>query len=305
MKFTSLLKDPNYSRGFGVRGLGLTPDDLGVKKEFHFGQDLPPVWQIAQWAARYDLANDEQGSVFEVSPGVFKMQTKTNTLIADTVNRSLSFKCYAEYCYDKPRKKNDPWQHLLVENSFAQIDDGAPLTRITKLDSLTISGSIQLLEFEDHMGDLFDSETHAAQFLLYLTIHNVEKNSSGFGEMIWFGIPFFDNRFKILEPSAMFDKGTSCLMVSIGSKAVFLDSGEFFRNGKIIAGENSPVHEFEVNALDLIKSAYETARLEGYFLNTQLQDLAVTGMNMGWEMPGTYNVAMRVNSFDVIAGYND
>ena len=298
-----LLKDPYFKRGFHVRGLGGSPENCMTQLDVKFGQALEPEWNYCQWAARYNLADPKEGKITEVSDGVFRLETKTNTLLCDTNNKTLIFTCNASKCYDKPRTADQPWQHLLIETGFTSLDAPDDYTSVARLKSLVISGKVQLLKFEDHMGDFFDEEIHAAQFLMFLTIHNGNKESKGFGEMIWFGINFFDNRYEWSEYTAMFDKGTACLMVGNGNRPVYPGGKSFFENGKIIAGEDTPEYAFEIEAVERIKSAYETARQEGYFQNTEFEDLYVTGMNLGWEMPGTYDVSMKLRDFDITVEY--
>ena len=294
-----LLKDPFYKRGFAIRGLGGTPDQCGVQREEMFGQSEKPCWSYAQWAAKYNVANPDEGTITECSEGVFELKTPTNCLLVDTNQKSLTFTCTTTNCYDHPRTASNPWQHLLIETSFTDIYQPDDFSIVTSLESLKISGKVQLLNFEDHMGEAFDPGIHAAQFLLYLTVHNANPESKGFKEMIWFGVNFFDNRREWSEYSALFDEGTQCLMVGIGNRPVFPGGKSFFENGKIVFGEGTPEYAFEIEALPMIKNAYYTAREEGYFQNTNFEDLCVSGMNMGWEMPGTYNASINVRDFDI------
>lgn len=297
-----LLKDPNFKRGFNIRGLGGAPERCGVEMEATFGQSEKPCWNYSQWAAKYNLANPNEGTITEYRQGVFEMKTPTNCLLVDTNQKCLDFTCITTNCYTHHRTSlSDPWQHLLIETNFTDVQNPAPYCMVKNLRSLTISGKVKLLNFEDHMGEAFDENIHAAQFLLYLTIHNANKNSKGFGEMIWFGVNFFDNRHEWSEYSAMFDVGTQCLMVGIGNRPVFPGGNSFFDDGRIVFGEESPEYSFEIEAASKIRKAYFTAREEGYFQNTEFEDLCVSGMNMGWEMPGTYNVSMRVRDFDITA----
>ena len=294
-----LLKDPFFKRGFNIRGLTPEADRKEKWAQVKFGQTENPCWNYGQWAAKYDLANPEEGALTEISKGVFELKTLTNQLLVDTNNRELVFTCITTNNYQHHRTGSDPWQHLLVETDFTNVYQPDDFTMLKRLDSLKISGKVKLLNFEDHMGEAFDPEVHAAQFLLYLTIHNANRSSKGFGEMIWFGVNFFDNRHEWSEYNAMFDVGTQCLMVSIGNRPVYPGGKSFFEGGRIIFGEDSPEYPFEIEALPMIKNAYYTAREEGYFQNTEIDDLCVSGMNLGWEMPGTYNASMKMRDFDI------
>ena len=45
--------------------------------------------------------------------------------------------------------------------------------------------------------------------------------------------------------------------------------------------------------------AYKLARKNGYMQQTSLEDLYVSGLNFGWEIPGTYDAAMQVRDFSI------
>ena len=299
-KTVCLLKDPSYRRGFGLRGLGGEGGGIGVEYTAQFAQSQPPCWTLAQWAARYRLGDPAVSTITETAPGVFDMRCPTNHFVCDTHTKTLLFDSTTTNNYTHPRRPNEGWQHLLIETNFTDLHAPDEFTHIQDLKSLCISGKVQLQKFEDHLGADFVYDLHAAQFLLYLTVHNANPASEGFGEMIWFGVNFFDNRREWTEYSADFDVGTQALMVGIGNRPVYPGGKSFFDpEGRIIAGPDTPEYAFSIDALPMIRGAYDTARAEGYFCRTQPEDLYVTGMNLGWELPGTYNAAMQLRDFDI------
>lgn len=300
MDYKSLFIDPHFKRGFNVKGLGGSPDKIHTELEAKFGQDQSPVWNLCQWAARYNLANPKEGTLVEESKGVFRLKTKTNDFLCNTNNGALTFDSNAANCYDRPRINDEPWQHLLIETGFTDLKNPSPLNHVASIQETLIKGKLKLLEFEDHMGDDFDEEFHAAQFVFFLTIHNANRDSKGFGEMIWFGVNFFDNRYEWTDYQAMFDKGTQCLMVGLGNRVAYPGGKSFFEGSIVIAGEDSPEYSFEIPIAKAIWKAHSTAQDEGYFQNTSFDDLYITGMNMGWELPGTYHASMSLRDFDIL-----
>jgi hypothetical protein len=152
--------------------------------------------------------------------------------------------------------------------------------------------------FEDHMGSAFNPNTHAAQYLMYFSVRNKDTN-----DFIWFGFPLFDNRSEWNEPSSMFDKGTSALMVGIGNRVLYQANGKnnCWKNGKINAGPTVDWSTFNIDVLPLIKGALETAHNDGYMENTSVDQLVISGMNLGWEIPGTYDASMEMKDFSVTA----
>ena len=211
MKQISLLKDKNYINGFNLRGLGGTDNDAATIKVIQFGtQDDKPSWQLGQWASRYSFADESVTAITQKDNGVFEMENPTKHFTIDTNRPLLIFDCTASKCYDAPRK-DGLWQHLLIETEFTDINNPDSYTKVSELTDIEVSAKIKLLKFEDKMDGRQDPELHAAQFLLFFTVHNANKDSKGFHEMIWFGITFFDNRYEWNEENSLFDVGTNCL----------------------------------------------------------------------------------------------
>ena len=50
-----------------------------------------------------------------------------------------------------------------------------------------------------------------------------------------------------------------------------------------------------------MRKAFETVQAEGMLQNSTWNDMYIAGMNIGWEVPGTYDVEMRVKNLDVVA----
>lgn len=304
MKKISILKDRQFKNGFEVKGLGGSDDDSKIEKTIQFDtciNNAKPSWIVAPWSAKYSFADDTVTKIEKSGPGCFKIENPTNCLVIDTNTPSLIFMSTPSENYENPRKNmSDPWQHLLVETSFIDFHNPESFAKVSEIMDVEIIGKVKLLKFEDKMGSVVDPIIHAAQFLLYLTIHNVNVNSKGFGQMIWFGIPFLDNRFEWMDENAAFDIGTQCLMVGIGNRPVYPNGVNLFQDGNPFGGDTSPEYTINISVLDKIKDAYGTARKEGYFQNTELEDLYITGMNMGWELPGTYDVSMKVSEFDIL-----
>ena len=59
--------------------------------------------------------------------------------------------------------------------------------------------------------------------------------------------------------------------------------------------------DIHVDVAPWIAYAYKLARKNGYLATTDFQDLYVSGLNIGWEMPGTYDGVMRIRGFSLVA----
>ena len=52
----------------------------------------------------------------------------------------------------------------------------------------------------------------------------------------------------------------------------------------------------------MIRHAFELAQSRGFLKNTKYENLGITSMYIGWELPGTFDVGMDVNNMKLLAG---
>jgi len=296
-KVYSLFSDPNFENGFKV--FGMSTADGGNEGSFVFNpleSSGRQYWQIAQWGSRYSFADSAHTKIKKLGNGVFSMDNTTKVFTIDTKTNKMTFTGLASKCYDTHRTGSEPWLHLLISQGFVKSK-----TKVSELKSVVVKHSNRLTMFEDHMGSAFNPSSHAAQFLMYFSVSNNDINSPELNRYLWFGFPFFDNRHEWNEASSMYDKGTNSLMVGIGNRVLYQTNGKnnCWKNGKINASPNAEWSSFELDVLPLIKQALITAHKDGYLLQTSLEQLVISGMNMGWEIPGTYDATMEVKDFSV------
>jgi len=296
----SLILDSNYENGFAVKGLGGDQGTTATVGTFNYlNVSGRPFWSLAQWTSKYDFMDQSVTTFKELGEGIFRYINPTKEFTVDTKNAILTFGGIASNCYDSPRASgSDSWFHILIESTFSMSGNN-PDTNVSELKAVKIKLSSKLTKFEDKMDGQADPGLHAAQFLMYLNIQNQDVNDPGYGEMIWLGLPIFDNRYEWLDTSAMYDNGTGAMMYGIGNKKLYMDGANFFDEGAIVAGETSPWIQIDVDVLNDIKIAYEIARYRGYFKDTDFEELYISGMNIGWEIPGVYDAEMQVKDLSV------
>jgi len=297
-KTYNLLADPLFQNGFKVLGMN-TADGGQVGSAVFNPLDSSgrQFWNIAQWGSRYSFNDSKYTTIQNLGNGVFKLKNTTKEFTVDTKTGKLTFTGLASKCYDTHRTGSEPWLHLLIEQTFKASD-----AKISELESVVVTLSNRLIMFEDHMGSAFNPNVHAAQFLMYFSIKNNDSNSPDYNKFIWFGFPMFDNRYEWINPSSMFDKGTQALMVGIGNRVLYESNNKnnCWKNGKINAGLNTEWSSFKLDVLPLIKNALNTAHKDGYLKNTSLEQLVIAGMNLGWEIPGTYDASMEMKDFSIM-----
>ena len=188
--------------------------------------------------------------------------------------------------------------HLLIETSFIRDDNWG---KVSETKHLNVSVDTQLTKFEDHMDGAADSGIHAAQFLMYLTVQNLNKGSADYGKYIWFGIPIFDNRTENIAAYNSLDKGTNSMIFGLPSSDTCVGTYRYTKDGVIQAGTDTPWVSYYRDVIDEVKTAFATVQSQGFLPNSTLDDMYIAGMNIGWEVPGTYDVEMLVKNLNVVA----
>ncbi len=297
-KTFSILSDPKFESGFNV--LGLNAGDGGAAGKFVYNPlDIVgrQYWNLAQWWTKYSFADKNYTQQKKLGNNVYGLINKNKEFIIDYNTNTLTFKGITSNLYEAPRQDGENWFHLLIEQNFVTAN-----TKITDLAKVQVTMSNRLTYFKDNMGDAFNSGLHAAQFLMYFTVTNRDPNSPENGKYIWFGFPMFDNRFEWNPATSMLDKGTGSLMVIIGNEVMYKANGKnnCWKNGKVYASPNAEWSYFSLDVLPMIKNALDTAHKDGYLTKTSLDQLYITGMNLGWEIPGSYDATMEVKDFSII-----
>ena len=112
---------------------------------------------------------------------------------------------------------------------------------------------------------------HAAQFQLFLYVQNLNTQSPGYGDMLWFGVPIFDNRRPSKEETYQRDGGkpdaSGKFIYSLPSKACQPEGQTFFKNGIIAADQDARWTTIRINAAPWMVYAYKLARQNGYLVN--------------------------------------
>ncbi|MDB6028308.1 MAG: hypothetical protein JWM68_4531 [Verrucomicrobiales bacterium] len=242
------------------------------------------VWGLSQWSSKFPLdpatltVRDGVAVCSNSAKGITLGPTKTGK-----ADFSMAVNTGPEYG-EHARKAGDPWVHLLVEQEF---NPPAPLSNTA---SATLHIETRLLHARDlHKGD-YSPEVHAAQFQLFFTVQNRNQQSSGHGDLLWFGVPIYDNRDRFTKAFKAQDFGGT-------KKFIFMPEGKTFtpksaHDGKWIV--------IDKDLLPLMREALETAWAQGFLTQSKrIGDYYIGGMNMGWELPGTFDVEMQVRNLSL------
>lgn len=256
-------------------------------------------WRVAQWNAAEDLRDPTQTTETNSGAGIYSYANRSNEVTIDQNNRTVTLRCNASTCYgDTPRKYGEPWAHLLLENNIRNA--GAYPTQCSYMNALRVTFDAQLTEFIDLMNGQADTDLHAAQFLMYLYITSVAED--GTTEFLWFGIPIFDNRSADIGGSYSVDSGVS---TASGLLIYTIPRASAVEDLMTVDSVNGDWYSFDVDILPYVKRAISVAHTQGFMKTSTLDNISVTGINFGWEVPGTYDVEMSVRDLSITSYIGD
>ena len=244
------------------------------------------VWELAQWGSRFDLSNVKAESV---SASGIRFHDGAKTVYFEDLHQkypSITFEVNARKEYQGHlRKSGEHWPHLLAEQQLNL------QPKVTQLDELWFQIEYRLLKSEAFKQEGWTDNLHTAQFLAYLTIQNMNKESTGFGDYLWFGIAMYDARYRFPKTHQALDKGTGKFIYSLGEKQ-FTDQSA--HQGKWIT--------IQQDILPLIKNGLKAAWKQGFVNSSHnINDYEVRAFNIGWEITGTYHVAMKFQKLSLEA----
>jgi len=284
----SLLADPSFRRGVTVYApspgrhvtVGVLRPDVTAE---------PPVWGLAQWNSRADLA----GAEAEPAPGRgvrFRNAAKAVTFFeGGEGGPDIALRLNGQHEWgERLRKPGDPWPHLLLEQ------DLAARPSVAELDRLRFRLAYRLTAADGVDRDDLSPRLHAAQFVAYLTVQNRNRASAGYGDYLWFGIPMYDSRHRIPPPHAALDKGTGKFIYNPGGKAY---SDESAHGGDWVT--------LDCDLLPLVRQAVEVAWERGYMkASREIEDLRLGAFNMGWEVTAPRDVEIAARGVTLEATTN-
>ena len=296
-KVIELFPDNKFERGFNALPGNKAFEDGSYPENDYmdnvylkYTKDSPsPVWQLQQTGCIYDL-NDIYNPITEKYPeyqnGYYKFDGVSNHVYVNPDIGEIKLGVEASKEYEHPRKDRENWPHLLLQNALTE------QVTLSELSSLEFTIDLNI-HCENKMKDSeYNPSMHTAQFLMYFVVNTM--NDIDNGEYFWFGVPFFDYRYKAMKPSAFIDNGTS----GNTGKVIYQMATE-----KIDPNGFQLDHDYSIS-LDLIEefqdALIETQKL-GRMTNTTVTDLSISNMNIGFEIPGTFDVEATFKNFSLKA----
>ena len=287
-----LIRDRHFSRGFIAINHKTGAPIMNMPSGLAQGD---PIWELSLGYCNSKLYNQPRQTLAD---GSVKWEDIYGSLIIGTPGASegdltSDVEGYTEYggVYYVPSAQQG-WVYHLTQQQISYPGNystgSPPMSAIARLD---FSAFAQLLKAEQNKKNGYNSKYHAAQYLIYFTVQNQNIKSPGFGDYLWFGITFYDDRYDIPAQVIMQDKGgTERLIYNLGA-------GPFISSGLKVGG---PGKTFSGDLMPAMRDALTRAWANGFLTGSNvLSDYRIGGMNIGWEVSGLNNVSMRVKDLSL------
>ena len=288
-KGREVLGDPQFRRGMAISPLwpAIVQNNGGFEKTntdtIRFGRRSgKPVWQMAQWASRYDLGGtppvrQADGSVAYANEGKRIVRSADGTLTLDITTSTE---------YRSPRTADGAWPHLLIQQDFKHRPN------IGRIRHLYFAMDLRIEHCERRMSDeQYDESLHTAQSPFYFFMRNTNPRSPDYGLSLWVGVPSFDYRYERLsdEEYVQWDIGTATYIYAIPPRSIWGD----------VSFHDREWHSARLDLLPLIRRGVAAMQAKGQFVHTMPEDLELTGMNFGWEVPGTFDAGLQIRNLSI------
>lgn len=282
-----LFQDLSQVNGFKLSAVASTEkpvviSDIFVTRPSYKG----PQWRLAQWGTRFNLVTAEEESL----PGdIRRLSNEGKTVLLHPGGLggegvTLEVKGSAEYA-GALRQKGEAWPHLLVEQHLKPIE-------CTDWEALDFHLEFFVEKCESITEEAQDPGLHTAQVGVFFTVHNMDKKSPDYRDMIWFGLPVYDVRFGRSPGHQALDIGKG----DATGKFICTLEGSRFYEEDILPGK---WHTLSTDLIPQLKDALAFSQAHGHFTHSKLEDLRFTSFNLGWEVPGGYDCSIRLRKLSL------
>lgn len=286
-----IIKDPAFRNGFTLLSPNFSSSGgrIIVDTLVFTPKSAAPAWRIAQWHSRYDLADgkDRHGNMRRKGKNTYNGEySNKSKCVRRSKGGTLFLGIDTKPEYNHPRRADEQWPHLLIEQDF----DNRP--NAGKSSCIVFSMAYRLEYCEKLMTDSeYNEALHTAQSPLYFILRNTNPQSADCNKFIWLGIQTFDYRYRQTteHETISWDAGTNTYIYNIPQRPLWGDID--FHDGKW--------HRLQADLLPHIRMCLDKMKEKGFFKDTNLSDLEISGMNFGWEVPGTFRAAASIKDLSL------
>jgi hypothetical protein len=279
-----LIRDPHCQRGFIL--LAAQPGQrvaYGTIEGIEAG--AKPVWDLAQWSSIHPLQPAPprrlpDGALRHANPGKSITLGKPGSAEADI---ALAVNGGVEYG-GRARTNGQPWVHLLLQQEIENPPTLAALTSAWLHVEARLKSS-RKIDTPDYTPGL-----HAAQFQIFFSVQNLNRQSSGYGQYLWFGVPLYDDRDRVPKAHKTQDTGGTKMFIFTPAGSEFTPRSTHDPQWLVL----------DKDLLPLMREGLATAWAHGFLQDSKtLADYRIAGMNLGWEVPGLFDVELQMRNLSL------
>jgi len=278
-----LFEDLALKGGFRLSAVRSSQKKIEVGTVLAADPAIPAAWRLAQWGTKFSLEGiDEKCN--DTGTRILGNAAKEIVVYPGGLSGSgirLAVQGGVEYG-DALRKRGEPWPHLLIEQRL-------PAIGLNRYKAMPFHVNFRVEICKPATVEPMDPALHTAHITAFWTVHNRNPESADFKDMIWFGLPLFDARHPIPPGHQAVDTGKND---ATGKFICTLPGNRFYREPVAVGAWNA----LACDLVPLLTEALEIARSKGFLTQTAFSDLALTSFNLGWEVPGSYTCAIRLQS---------
>ncbi len=309
-----LLSDLTFSRGFYVSPFisnNSQVEDWSMIDHGGNKADKDPCWTLAQWGCTHDMRTEEgytftrEGNVLKYDDGGKYMQIDTDK--AGTI--TLGIKGSEEYTRDENgnvrerTELSENWPHILIDQGI-----GSPIDSTVESLFMEITYEVtECVSLVDRNLYPLNEQLNAAQFQWFITLYDNDETSETFNHGMFFGFSMFDTRSMNETPKgySAYDGGKED---STGAYIYMfsLSQAKSFSQNVLDGLPSSVVGKevrIKVDILPFLKQALKEAKQAGALLGASVDKLRIGGTNIGWEIPGNYDVCVKISDFNIYETY--
>lgn len=302
-------KDILFDRNFenGIKISSLNSHQVGYTWWQYGATDVSePFWSLGQYCdlsttrANYDSTKNDLSlgnELFEIPAYGIQGQdgdyyTLTNasgskyiSVNTKTGECNLNIDTTKEYINQQTgdpvvRKNGEDWVHMIIQQTPGVVYLDQVESFIMELD-FTITENIE-----------YDNSIGASQFQWVFTVHD---KASVLGDYMWFNVTLFDNRFEIFPGTQLYDGGKA----DSTGKFIYAPKGdELFpeTGGKVEVGKT---YHVRIDLKEYMKAAFDLAQSKGALAQSEWENMAVNGFNIGWEVSNLAKVGVKIENMSL------
>lgn len=302
----SLLSDSSFKNGFGLFSPETTTAhvedrliDYNGEAETDFYNpeaDHSYYWTMCQWWTPYNFVN----ATYSKNGDTHIYENESRRLEVNPNEGSLHMELNADMEYEEkfggPRDPAASWSHFLIQQNFPSELVKSPST----FEDLYVEMDVTIEE-STYLGEGQPLGAECAQLLFYFCLFNRVPADSNPEEVgvngtgMWFGVPIYDSRYDYVDRYIGGDTGfvgsTNRMIYSIANQS-------YMGRGPV---EMNHTYKIRIDVLDLLKEAFIYGVKNDYLPNCLWNNLYLTYMNFGWELPGQYKVSSTLSNLDIHA----